>query len=60
MRSPLVSMIFPSLKTKTEMFMEENNKKEQVNRVAGIKPSPGLSAAGAQTVKRAEFEKIVE
>ena len=49
MRSPLVSMIFPSLKTKTEMSMEENNKKEAMNRVAGIKPSPGLSAAGAQT-----------
>ena len=41
-------MIFPSLKTKTELFMEDNNKKEQaVNRVAGISAKPGLSAAGA-------------
>ena len=49
MRSPLVSMILPSLKTKTDMFMEENSKKEAVHRVGGVRPSGGLSSAGAQT-----------
>ena len=64
MRSPLVSMIFPSLKTKTEMFQEETSKKESIQRVNGIKPSPSLGMAGQQAtgmfVKRAELEKIVE
>ena len=64
MRSPLVSMIFPSLKTKTEMFQEETTKKEAISRVNGIKPSASLGNAGAQAtgmfVQRQELEKIVE
>ena len=50
-RSPLVSMIFPSMSDKIKIFQDELSKKE-------------ASQAGANTnstyVKRAELEKIVE
>lgn len=47
-RSPLVSMIFPSLKDKIKIFEEESKKKdEQKNQ-------------NSMYVKRSELEKIVE
>lgn len=51
-RSPLVSMIFPSLKDKTKMFEDECSKKE-----AGTSSVP---AGNSMYVKRTELEKIVE
>ena len=51
-RSPLVSMIFPSLKDKMKIFQDESSKRETANKEPG---------AGQGTfVKRAELEKIVE
>ena len=50
-RSPLVSMIFPSMADKIKIFQEESSKKD------------GIANAGGGTstfVKRAELEKIVE
>lgn len=37
MRSPLVSMIFPSLKTKTEMLQERTRSNSPIRRVGGLK-----------------------
>jgi len=47
-RSPMVSLIFPSLKDKIKMFEEESKKQEQ--RRAGT----------SVFVKRKELEKMVE
>ena len=55
-RSPLVSMIFPSLKDKIRMFQDETIKKETVQRVGA---NPGASKS-SMNVKRTELEKIVE
>jgi len=51
-RSPLVSMIFPSLKDKTNIFTDENITKENTD-----KPR---TAGNTMYVKRAELEQIVE
>lgn len=48
-RSPLVSMIFPSLKDKTKIFQEESQKKDLQK-----------SANNSMYVKRAELDRIVE
>jgi hypothetical protein len=51
-RSPLVSMIFPSMADKIKIFQEESSRKDALATNAG---------GGASTfVKRAELEKIVE
>ena len=47
-RSPMVSLIFPSLKDKIKMFEEESKRKEQTR------------AATSVYVKRRELEKMVE
>jgi hypothetical protein len=47
-RSPMVSLIFPSLKDKIKMFEEESKKKEQQR------------ASTSVFVKRRELEKMVE
>lgn len=47
-RSPMVSLIFPSLKDKTKMFHDESRKKRQ------------LRANTAFCVRERELEKIVE
>lgn len=47
-RSPMVSLIFPSLKDKIKMFEEESKKKESQR------------AATSQYVKRRELERMVE
>lgn len=51
-RSPLVSMIFPSLADKKKIFQEESSKRDAQTSAAG--------AANSMYVKRAELEKIVE
>jgi len=51
-RSPLVSMIFPSLKDKIKIFQEESSKKDAT--------STGPGAGNSVYVKRNELEKIVE
>ena len=53
-RSPLVSMIFPSLKDKTKIFQDELSKKE----AAGTRSN--TSGNTGTYVKRTELEKIVE
>ena len=47
-RSPMVSLIFPSLKDKIKMFEEESKKKEQTRGNTSV------------YVKRRELEKMVE
>ena len=47
-RSPMVSLIFPSLKDKIKMFEEESKKKES------------MRASTSVYVKRRELEKMVE
>ena len=47
-RSPMVSLIFPSLKDKIKMFEEESKKKET------------MRAASSVYMKRRELEKMVE
>lgn len=47
-RSPMVSLIFPSLKDKIKMFEEESKKKEQTRTNTSV------------YVKRRELEKMVE
>ena len=53
-RSPLVSMIFPSLQDKIKIFSEEQGKKD-----ANATTGQG-SGANSMYVKRNELEKIVE
>jgi len=50
-RSPLVSMIFPSLKDKIKIFQDDQSKKEA---------SHNSGNTNSTYVKRAELEKIVE
>jgi hypothetical protein len=52
-RSPLVSMIFPSLGDKKKIFQEEGSKKD-------ISTSNTGGNANSTYVKRTELEKIVE
>ena len=52
-RSPLVSMIFPSLKDKIKIFQDESSKKDQSS-------SQGPGGGNSMYVKRNELEKIVE
>jgi len=51
-RSPLVSMIFPSLKDKIKIFQDESSKKDA--------STTGPGAGNSMYVKRNELEKIVE
>ena len=51
-RSPLVSMIFPSMKDKMKIFQDESYKKDGTNKQT--------QNPNSMYVKRAELEKIVE
>lgn len=46
-RSPLVSMIFPSLKDKFRIFQDESGKKETVSNQSG---KPGIQAKNSMVV----------
>lgn len=54
-RSPLVSMIFPSMQDKIKIFQDDLSKKEGTHNSV-----PGVKKSSSTFVKRAELEKIVE
>ena len=62
MRSPLVSMIFPSLKTKTDQLAERQRSFSPVRRVGGIKSnvSRNNNIRHSTMVKSVDLENIIQ